>query len=73
MTTGESDYIVVRGTGEPSVDGKWFARRDIEVPFLFGDEGLTLFATGALEYREDGAFAEIYRPKGSYEIERPKR
>lgn len=66
-TSGETRYMVIRGTGDERLDGKWFDREQTEGGYPKSDPGaIKLFSTGALEYREDGTFAEVYRPKGSF-------
>lgn len=64
MTT--TAYIVIRGTGDPRFDGRWYRFPLPEVPpgdlhYLAGLTA-TLHATDEVERRGDGATATVFRP-----------
>lgn len=69
------DYFVVRGSGSPALDGKWFEWPDDALLAPEAD-GVTLVHNGRYEGRADGALAAVMirdRRTGRDRRDRPRR
>ena len=60
----EPDYIVIRGSSETRVNGVWHNLTVLREQKVWPKGASVAFApSGEFEVREDGAVAQVYRPR----------